>query len=550
MTATAALLAATLALPIGLLAACLAPALRARMTDGLALAPLPALAAALFGTVGEPLTIGAGFYRATLVLDAPGALLLGVAALLWIAAGAFAATYQRGQANSGRFAVCWLMAATGCLGVFVAGDMVTLYLLLATMTFGAAGLVFQDESAAARRAAAIYLGLALVGETLVLVAMLLLVAATPDGSLLIRDAVAALPTAPHRDVIVALMVVGFGLKAGLVPLHVWMPLAHAAAPMPASAVLSGAVVKAGIIGLIRFLPVDPVLAGWGHALAAAGMFTALYAVAVGITQTHPKVVLAYSSVSQMGFTVAVIGSGIELGDTGTALAAAFYASHHILVKGAMFLLVGVVAASTLPRLRWTFALAAVIAVGLGGLPFTGGAVAKLAVKDALGLSWAATVAYVSAIGTTLLMLHFLRRVRLTAATVTEAQAAPGLKLPWLATGVASIVVPWLLFLALPLGSFPDVLEPKALWATFWPVLVGGGLAVALARWGERLPRVPAGDVAVVIDGSLRVISRIGALLARSDALLRQWVVAGVSLLLLAALFGVALLYAPAATYGR
>ncbi|MFN9209635.1 MAG: hypothetical protein ACK6DI_01700, partial [Betaproteobacteria bacterium] len=83
------------------------------------------------------------------------------------------ATYQRGQANGGRFAVCWLMAATGCLGVFVAGDMVTLYLLLATMTFGAAGLVFQDESAAARRAAAIYLGRALFGETLGLVAMLL-----------------------------------------------------------------------------------------------------------------------------------------------------------------------------------------------------------------------------------------------------------------------------------------------------------------------------------------------------------------------------------------
>ncbi|MCE2971190.1 MAG: hypothetical protein LW847_13405, partial [Burkholderiales bacterium] len=143
MTATAALLAATLALPLVLLAACLAPSLRARMTDWLALAPLPALAAARFGTVGEPLTIGAGFYRATLVLDAPGAVLLGVAALLWIAAGAYAATYQRGQANGGRFAVCWLMAATGCLGVFVAGDMVTLYLLLATMTFGAAGLVFQ-----------------------------------------------------------------------------------------------------------------------------------------------------------------------------------------------------------------------------------------------------------------------------------------------------------------------------------------------------------------------------------------------------------------------
>jgi formate hydrogenlyase subunit 3/multisubunit Na+/H+ antiporter MnhD subunit len=538
---TAWLLAAALGTPLALLIACLWRPARARMPALLGIAPIPALAAALFGVQGEALVLGGGFYRATLVLDAPGAVLLGVAALLWIAAGAYATSYQRGQANPSRFAVCWLLAVTGCLGVFLAGDVVLLYLLLATMTFGAAGLVFQDESPAARRAAAIYLGLALFGETLVLVAMLLLVAATADGSLLIRDAAAALPAAPQRDLILTLLIVGFGLKAGLVPLHVWMPLAHAAAPMPASAVLSGAVVKAGIIGLIRFLPIDPGLADWGNALALLGMFTALYAVAIGITQSHPKVVLAYSSVSQMGFTVAVIGSGIALGDAGMPLAAAFYASHHILVKGAMFLLVGVVAASALPRLRWTFVLAAVIAVGLGGLPFTGGAVAKLAVKGALGEGWAATVAYLSAIGTTLLMLHFLRCVRLIAATSSAAQATAGLKLPWLATGLASIIVPWLLFLTLPLGSFSEMLEPKTLWATLWPVMVGGTLALALARWGERLPRVPAGDVAGAIDGGVRGAARIGALLTRSDALLRQWAVAGVALLLLGVLFGVALL---------
>ena len=90
--------------------------------------------------------------------------------------------------------------------------------------------------------------------------------------------------------------------------------------------------------------------------------------------------------------------------------AAFYATHHILVKGAMFLLVGVVAATAATRLRGTLLLAAVLAVGLGGLPLTGGAVAKLAVKGPLGAGWAATVAYASAVGTTLLMLHFLRRV--------------------------------------------------------------------------------------------------------------------------------------------
>lgn len=534
---TALLLGLTVGWPLLLALVCVSPAARARMPALLALAPLPALAAALFGARGEALVLGGGFYRATFVLDAPGGLLIGVAALLWSLAGAYAATYQRGQPNGGRFAVCWLLAAAGCLGVFVAADMVSLYLLLAMMTVGAAGLVFQDETPAARRAAGIYLGLALFGETLVLVAMLLLVAATPDGSLLIRDAVAALPTVPACNAIVALLVVGFGLKAGLVPLHVWMPLAHGAAPMPASAVLSGAVVKAGIVGLLRFLPVDPALADWGTVLAIAGMVTALYAVAVGVTQSHPKVVLAYSSVSQMGFTVAVIGSGIALADAGMPLAAAFYASHHVLVKGALFLLVGVVAASGASRLHLSLALAAAIGVGLGGLPLTGGAVAKLAVKDALGSGWVATVAYASAAGTSLLMLHFLRCLWAVRSADAAASAAPGLRAPWLVLALAAIVLPWAIYLNLPLGTVAEVLAPKALWATTWPVLVGAALALALARWGQGLPAIPAGDITVAIDAALRTAARAGAALTRADAWLRQWPVAGASLLLAAVALG-------------
>lgn len=339
MMSSAALLAVALGAPLALLLACIVPKWRDRMLPWLVAAPVPALLAALLVRRGMSLALfTSGSYEATLELDAPGAVLLGVAALLWSAAGAYAATYQREQPNRGRFAASWLLCLTGCLGVFIAADMPLLYLMLATMTLGASALVFQDESVGARRAAAIYLGLALAGETLVLIAMILLAHAA-EGSLLIRAAAAALPMAPQRDLIVALLVIGFGLKAGLVPLHVWMPLAHAAAPMPASAVLSGVVVKAGIIGLIRFLPINAGLVDWGNAIAVAGMFTALYAVAIGITQSHPKVVLAYSSVSQMGFTVAVIGMGVATLDFGAPLAAAFYASHHILVKGAMFLLV-------------------------------------------------------------------------------------------------------------------------------------------------------------------------------------------------------------------
>src|SRR5271169_665226 len=146
-------------------------------------------------------------------------------------------------------------------------------------------------------------------------AFVFMAAATPGSSLLIRDAVAALPTSPWLHAALALLILGFGLKIGLAPLHVWMPLTYTAAPIPAAAVLSGAAVKAGVI-FIRFMPFENASPGWGVAFAAAGFFSAFYGVAIGITQSNPKTVLAYSSVSQMGLLAAVIGMGLGAGDAG------------------------------------------------------------------------------------------------------------------------------------------------------------------------------------------------------------------------------------------
>src|SRR6516225_7782006 len=128
------------------------------------------------------------------------------------------------------------------------------------------------------------------------------------------DCLAALPASPWRDPTLVLLIAGFGLKAGLVPLHVWMPLTYPAAPAPAGSVLSGAVVKAGVIGLIRFIPLDHGTPGWGEALAIAGLLSAFYGVAVGITQANPKTVLAYSSISQMGLIAMVVGTGLANSD--------------------------------------------------------------------------------------------------------------------------------------------------------------------------------------------------------------------------------------------
>jgi formate hydrogenlyase subunit 3/multisubunit Na+/H+ antiporter MnhD subunit len=535
------LLAAVLALPLAMLAACLFAPVRARILTLLPFAPLPGISAALLCVGAPPLRLGSGSWAPVLMLDLVGAILLGTAALLWALAALYARRYLRGGDNAGRFGVAWLMTLTGCLGAFVAADMVTLYLLLGLLTLGACGLVLHDQTPDAWRGGGMYLGLALFGESCALMGFVLLASASPEPGLLIREAVQALPTSPTRDLTLALLIVGLGLKAGLVPLHMWMPLAHAAAPVPASAVLSGAVVKVGIVGLMRFLPLDFAMPDWGQLLAAAGLFTALYGVAIGITQSHPKAVLAYSSVSQMGVVVAVLGMGWAAGDASAAVSAAFYASHHVLVKGVLFLAVGLAAATAAPRLLWPLlVVSAVLGLGLGGLPLTGGALAKYAVKGPLGDGLAGTIGKVSAAGTTLLILHFVHRLRAFASQRAGEVAPAGLWWPWCLLALASVIVPWALYLSAPGGTVDNVLAPAALWAATVPMLAGAAAAFALQRFGAALPRVPLGDLVRLIDAAVGRAVAAGPAVARADALLLRWPVAMVLLLATVLAFGMML----------
>jgi formate hydrogenlyase subunit 3/multisubunit Na+/H+ antiporter MnhD subunit len=241
------LLVATLAWPAAMLLACASPRLRARVPDLLVLAPLPALAAALLAFDGPPLVLDQARLQITLALDPPAAMLLGVAALLWSAAGLYARTYIV-DAGRGRFALWWLLTLTGSLGVFVAADLASFYLTFGLVSLAAWGLVLHDGTPRAQRAGVVYLALAVLGEICLLIAFALLAAATPGESLAIRDVVGLLPASPWRGLTLALLLAGFALKMGLVPLHVWLPLAHPAAPMPASAVLSGVIDKADVIG--------------------------------------------------------------------------------------------------------------------------------------------------------------------------------------------------------------------------------------------------------------------------------------------------------------
>jgi formate hydrogenlyase subunit 3/multisubunit Na+/H+ antiporter MnhD subunit len=536
------LLVATLAAPLALLAACQSRHLRRHALAIQWLAPLPAIAAAFLAIWGAPVRLEAPALRLSLSLDLPGAMLLAVAALLWMVAGfkGFADVREEPQ---GRIVASWLLTMSGSLGVFIAADLLTFYLVYALVSIPAYALVAQDNSAESMRAGGVYMAVTILGEAALLLGFAVLAAGEPNGSLRISDVLAALPNSPWRDGALFLIVAGFGMKIGLAPLNGWMPLAYTAAPIPAAAVLSGAAVKAGVIGFIRFLPFQVALPGWANVLALLGFFSAFYGVAIGITQQNPRTVLAYSSISQMGVIAAVFGSGIAAGDASTALVAAFYAANHVLVKGGLFLAVGVVVATS-GRLRGlVLSLAAALALSLAGLPLTGGALAKLAIKAPLGDGAAAALGAASAAATTLLMLHFLICLVRTASQGGQATVSTGAVRLWVTFAISAILIPWLWYPAIG-GFYADAFVVAKLWGGLWPLLIGAALALARWRWGDRLPRVPEGDTIVVAEAAFNASLSLGTPFERVDACLRQWPAGSLSLM------AAALILTAAAAFGR
>jgi formate hydrogenlyase subunit 3/multisubunit Na+/H+ antiporter MnhD subunit len=524
------LLIATLAAPLVVLALFLAPGLRGLTLAITPLAALPALGAAALAIGGAPFGAELPALRVSLWLDQSGGLLLVAAALVWLIVSLVALKEGRGRPNADRFAIAWLLTMAGSLGVFIAADLLTFYLVYALVSVPAYYLVAHEDDASSRRAGAVYLAFALLGEAVLLIAFVMLAASEPSGSVQIRDVVAALPASPWRDAALALIIIGFGMKIALAPLHGWMPLTYTAAPIPAAAVLSGAGVKAGVIGLIRFLPLGAALPGWGEALVWIGFISAFYGVAIGVTQRDPKTMLAYSSISQMGVIAAALGMALASANQGAATNVAFYAANHVLVKAGLFLTVGAIAALDGRARTLALIIATLLGLSLAGSPLTGGALAKLALKDLFGEGAASAASQLSAAATTALMLVFVMRLaRLPAAGRV---GAPTARLwSWVALAIAALLLPWLLYAAV--GSPAEALEPAKLWDAVWPMLIGAAVAAGVWVIRDRLPRVPPGDIVVAEEAAFRASLSLGPMFERVDRGLREWPAAGLALLMVA-----------------
>ncbi|MGF1452095.1 MAG: complex I subunit 5 family protein, partial [Opitutales bacterium] len=430
---------------------------------------------------------------------------------LWTLAGWFAWPYSHAMPRLRAYTIFTLLSYAGNLGIYLATDVALFYSAFAVMTFASVGLVLHSRKPEAVRAGVLYIFMAVLGEVLILTGLLWLT--FQAGTIEIAGLAAAGLETENTGWLIALLLFGFGVKAGLLPVHVWLPLAHPVAPTPASAVLSGAMVKAGLFGWITFLPGGSAdFPAWGTTCITLGLTAAFAAAYAGITQANAKATLAYSSISQLGLMAFAVGIGLasaEAWEPAVGLLA-FFALNHAFAKGALFMADGASHVAEGKAARW-FVLAGsgLAALVIAGFPLTGGELAKNALKK---LALQAPDAFaamldeallVSSFATTVLLGRFIQLIHKGMARhhpVEQPRLVNGaLLVTWGLAIAACLALPQLSggFLALSVKA-----EPWS-WKTLIsasPILVGMATAFLLLPRAHALPRVPAGDLGLAALG--------------------------------------------------
>lgn len=235
------------------------------------------------------------------------------------------------------------------LAVVTAGDLVFFLIAWEIMSLTSYFLViFESEETANQKAGVFYLIMTHVATAFLTIAIVLTYKFT--GSL---EMGASLQTAPAfiKNILFVCFLIGFGTKAGVIPLHVWLPYAHPAAPSNVSALMSGIMIKTAIYGLIRFVlgSLGAEFQWWGTAILIVGAVSTILGVAYALMEHNIKRLLAYHSIENIGIILLGLGISFIAYANGNMvlfslgmLAALFHLLNHTIFKGALFLGAGAI----------------------------------------------------------------------------------------------------------------------------------------------------------------------------------------------------------------
>lgn len=314
-----------------------------------------------------------------------------VIAIMWIASAFFAFEYMNHEESKERYFGFFLLSLGMLNGVSYAANLVTFYMLFEMMTLVSMPLVLHSLKKDAIQAGLKYLFYSIAGASLGLLGIFyfnrytISMDFTAGGTL---NLTAIEGNESFFLVVVFLTIVGFGAKAGLFPLHGWLPTAHPVAPAPASAVLSGVIAKAGVMAMIRIVYYivgpDYLRGTWvQYAVISLGLLTVFMGSMLAYKEDLLKKRLAYSTVSQVSYII--VGLAMLTGDG--FLGGLLHLIAHAFIKDTLFLVAGAIIYKTgktrvselrgigkeMPVTMWCYTIAA---LALIGIPPTSGFVSK------------------------------------------------------------------------------------------------------------------------------------------------------------------------------
>jgi hydrogenase-4 component B len=239
------------------------------------------------------------------------------------------------------------------VGVLIADNMIAFLIFWELMSLLSYFLViYEAEEVAARKAGIIYLIMTHLASAFLLLASGLIYVNT--GSLAISSVLTGAPLWV-KNVLFFCFLIAFGTKAGIIPLHIWLPYAHPAAPSNISALMSGIMIKIAIYGLIRFVfgMLGAEFAWWGTTLLVAGIVTTMLGAAYALVEQNIKRLLAYCSIENIGIILSGLGVSCLAYSAGQMLvsalaltAALFHLLNHTIIKGTLFMGAGAILNST------------------------------------------------------------------------------------------------------------------------------------------------------------------------------------------------------------
>jgi NADH-quinone oxidoreductase subunit M len=370
------------------------------------------------------------------------------------------------------------------IGTFAALDLIVFFvffeLVLIPMWFVIANWGEEHDPLGRRRAATRFLVVTVTGSALMLVGFLLLHAQAGTFDLIELRSRSSSIDHGTQVLVAVLLMLGFGAKAPMWPLHFWLPDAHSKAPTVGSVLLAGVLLKLGTYGLLR-LWYDVVPSGAVSVapyLGALGVVGIIYGTLVCLAQTDLKRLIAYSSVGHMGFVLLAVSTMTSQG----RLAANFANVAHGLITGLLFFVVGAVKDrlgttdlagigralyARAPHLAAVFAFAAVASLGLPGLAgFWGEMLSMLAAyspADSLSRSTYLTFMALAGVGVVLTTAYFVVAIRRVCQGVADRDAVPDVG------GDEWVAWSPLLVSVVALGIFPVIM----LWSAPTTVLAGG-----------------------------------------------------------------------------